>query len=169
MGIHYPLETPRLQLLPFTATDGDALYALESDPAVKRFTGGVLTRQETEKLLQGFIKQFEQTGSGAIAIKRKDHGQIIGLCGLVPDGPDGELFFGLARSAWQQGFATEACHALLKAGFQQLHLHRIYAMVDPENVPSIRVLERLGLRLVHQLETTSTNRKELMYELAVKA
>ena len=102
MGIHYPLETPRLQLLPFTATDGDALYTLESDPAVKRFTGGVLTRQETEKLLQSFIKQFEQTGSGAIAIKRKDHGQMIGLCGLVPDGPDGELFFGLARSAWQQ-------------------------------------------------------------------
>jgi RimJ/RimL family protein N-acetyltransferase len=169
MRIHYPIETPRLQLLPFTASDGDALYALESDPAVKRFTGGVLTRAETEQLLQNFIAQFAETGSAAIAIKRRDTGQIIGLCGLVPDGEEGELFFGLARMAWRQGFATEACRALIKAGFQQLQLQRVCATVDPENTQSIGVLERLGLRLVNQRMSPATNRQELVYELAVNA
>lgn len=165
MRIHYPVVTARLQLVPFTATDGDVLYALESDPAVKQFTGGVLTRTATEQLLQHFISQVTETGLGAVAIKQKANGQIIGLCGLVPDGPDGELFFGLAQQAWGQGFATEACRGLLNAGFQQLALPRISAQVDPANVRSIRVLERLGMRLISKAPEPEAGPVELTYAL----
>lgn len=55
MTIHYPIETSRLQLTPFTLVDGDALYRLESDPVVKRFIGGTLLRVQTEQLLRSFI------------------------------------------------------------------------------------------------------------------
>lgn len=166
MTIQYPIETLRLQLTPFTAADGDALYTLESDPVVKRFTGGVLTRTETATLLQHFITQIAEQGLGAVAIKQKSTAQIIGLCGLVQDEQDGELFFGLARQAWGQGFATEACRALINAGFQQGGFPWIRAAVHPANTASIRVLERLGMHL-HAAQTTPTaSPAELLYWLA---
>jgi len=81
---------------------------------------------------------------GAVAIKLRADGQIVGLCGLVQEAQDRELFFGLARWAWGQGLATAACRGLITACFQQLKLAQISALVDPANAPSIRVLERLG-------------------------
>jgi len=166
MSIQYPLDTLRLQITPFTAADGDALYTLESDPMVKRFTGGVLTRAETATLLQHFITQVAEQGLGAVAIKQKASGQIIGLCGLVQDEQDGELFFGLARQVWGQGFATEACRALIKAGFQQGGFPRIRALTHPANTQSIRVLERLGMRLISDPTAPAANPVELTYWLA---
>jgi RimJ/RimL family protein N-acetyltransferase len=168
MKIHYPLETPRLHLTPFTATDGDALYLLERDPEVKRYGGGTLTRLQTEELLQTFITQVAETGLGAIAIKQKTNAELIGLCGLYLDDSDNtraELFFGLARHRWGQGFATEACHALVDAAFRQSGLRRIVAQVHQENVRSARVLERLGMRCVNR----ETPPPELTYELMASA
>ena len=164
MGLDYPIETPRLSLTPFTVDDGDALYLMESDPAVKRFAGGILTRAETEQLLQGFITQVAATGLGAIAIKMKSSGELIGLCGLVVEEHVGEIFYGLARRAWGQGFAGEACHGLIQAGFQQLALSCIIATVDPANERSIRLLDRLGMRLVRG-DVTAAPSEELLYEL----
>ena len=164
MGLSYPIATPRLVLTPFTGDDGDALYLMESDPAVKRFTGGTLTRAETAQLLQGFITQVAATGLGAIAIKTKSSGELIGLCGLVVEEHVGEIFYGLARRAWGQGFGVETCQGLIQAGFQQLALTRIIATVDPANERSIRLLERLGMRLVHG-DVAAAPTAELVYEL----
>lgn len=168
MGLRYPIETSRLALTPFTSDDGDTLYLMESDPAVKRFTGGTLTRAETAQLLQGFINQVAATGLGAVAIKTKTRGDLIGLCGLIVEENVGEIFFGLARHAWGQGFGGEACQGLIQAGFQQLALPRIIATVDPANARSVRLLERLGLRLVHG-PTDAENADELVYELVAPA
>ena len=164
MGLSYPIETARLALTPFSADDGDALYLMERDPAVKRFTGGTLTRTETEELLQGFITQVTATGLGAIAIKMKSSGELVGLCGLIVEENVGEIFFGLAHRAWGQGFGGEACQGLIQAGFQQLALPRIIATVDPANERSIRLLERLGMRLVHG-DVAAAPTAELVYEL----
>lgn len=165
MRIHYPIVTERLALVAFTAADGDALYALESDPMVKQFTGGTLTRAETEQLLHHFITQVDQTGLGALAIKQRVDNQIVGLCGLIQDEQGGELFFGLARRAWGQGLATEACRGLISAGFQQRKLARISALVDPANVRSIHVLDRLDMRLLPQETAAAAHPTEWRYEL----
>ena len=165
MRIQYPINTLRLHLTPFVKSDGDALYLLESDPIVKRFTGGTLTRDETEQLLQTSIAQVEQSGLGAIAIKLQENGQLIGLCGLLQESNRGEIFFGLAQNAWGQGFASEACRSLIQAGFEQLALECIIAVVDKENLRSIRVLERLGMRLVDQQTNPESASNELLYEL----
>lgn len=163
MTLNFPIETARLRLVPFTADDGDALYLLERDPEVKRYSGGTLTRTQTEKLLQTFITQLAETGLGAIAIKDKVTGELVGLCGLYPvDGDDAvaELFFGVARHWWGQGVATESCRSLIDAAFQQLPLARIIAKVNPENVRSIRVMERIGMRCV----ANECSAEELLYE-----
>jgi RimJ/RimL family protein N-acetyltransferase len=156
MRISYPIETARLQLTPFTAADGDALYALESDPDVKRFAGGVLTRAQSDLLLARFVAQVAESSFGAVAITQRAGGIIIGLCGLYRDGAEAELFFGLARHVWGQGLATEACCGLLNTALQLPSLQRIVAHVDHTNTRSIRVLERIGMDQVAVASSSST-------------
>jgi len=50
------------------------------------------------------------------------------------------------RSRWGLGYATEAAAALLRYGFDQLGLHKISASCDPENIGSVRVLTKIGMR-----------------------
>jgi RimJ/RimL family protein N-acetyltransferase len=160
--IKYPLETARLRLEPFQESDGEALYVMERDPEVKRYAGGVTTRQQSDKMLKKFIGLVAETGFGPIAIKVRATNAIVGLCGFygtdVPQ--EAEIFYGLAREAWGQGYATEAGKALLKAGIQQLGLTAIIAPVHPENLRSIRVVEKIGLTFSHV--TTSYG----LYEVA---
>ena len=77
-------------------------------------------------------------------------GDLIGYCGIEvwEQGPDGELGFSLARSAWGRGYATEAARAWLEHGFSVLGFTRVVAVVKPGNAASIRVLEKVGMRQV---------------------
>ena len=97
------------------------------------------------------VESVAETGLGALAIKVKGTKQIVGLCGIyLTDEPgEAELFYGLARDAWREGYATEACRALIAAARKQLELTTIVAGIHPENLRSIRVLERLGMRFSH--------------------
>ena len=63
-----------------------------------------------------------------------------------PDNPEGWIGYSLNRKFWGQGYATEAAEALVKFGFGQLNLHRIFATCDPFNVASARVLEKAGMQ-----------------------
>lgn len=170
----YPIETARLKIQPFLASDLDALYQMESDPLVKRFTGGTLTRDETAQLLHTFISTVAQTGLGALTLKLKASGQLVGLGGLYPSSaesattPEGELFFGLAQSAWGNGYATEAGHALIAAGFQEFGFQQIIATVHPENTRSIQVLERLGMHCVGSQVEAETGDPIFVYRVERK-
>ena len=168
--MRYPIETPRLRLEPFQASDTDALYRMESDAQVKQFAGGVLTRAQTEKLLKRFIESTRESGFGAIAIKLQGTNEIVGLCGLYltsegEGAEEAELFYGLARHAWGQGYATEACQALTTAAIQQTWLKKIVASVDPQNSRSIRVLERIGMRFSHVEKTSDPDGIEHVFSL----
>jgi ribosomal-protein-alanine N-acetyltransferase len=155
MSIQYPLETERLRLEPFQATDGDALFVMERDPEVKRYAGGVLTRAQTEKQLQKFINSVRETGYGPLAIKLRESNEVIGLGGFYATETPGEaeIFYGFARAAWGQGYATEAANALAIAGIEQMGLTSIVAPVHPENRASVRVLEKIGLTFSQVIET----------------
>jgi RimJ/RimL family protein N-acetyltransferase len=155
MPIQYPLLTSRLRLEPFQPTDGDALYVMERNPEVKQYAGGVTTRAQSDKLLQRFIASVRDTGFGPVAIKLRATGEIVGLCGFYGTEPAGEaeIFYGLARHAWGHGYATEAGQVLIAAGINQTGLTRIIAPVNPENVRSIRVLEKIGMTFSHVTTT----------------
>lgn len=63
-----------------------------------------------------------------------------------PDNREGWLGFCLNRHFWGKGYGTETANALLRFGFQQLDLHRIYATCDPSNNASAHVLEKIGMQ-----------------------
>jgi RimJ/RimL family protein N-acetyltransferase len=82
------------------------------------------------------------------AIELKQTGTLIGDCGLKTevDGRQAEIGFTFSRAYQGRGFASEAVARLLDYAFGELDLHRVYAITDQENAPSVALLERLGLR-----------------------
>src|SRR5262245_54742203 len=82
-------------------------------------------------------------------------GAIIGGCSLSarsrPENATAEIGYCLAPEAWGRGYGTEAVAALRDFGFCDAGLHRIFALVDPENMASSRLLVRLGFRLEGQM------------------
>jgi RimJ/RimL family protein N-acetyltransferase len=147
-----PLTTARLRIRSLREEDADALYRIYSDPEAMRFvgsTGKTRTRAQTGKSLAGFMADREQHGFGLWATELRATGEMIGMCGLMRiegAGPDVEVVYVLEQPAWGQGYATEMARACLDAGFTSFGLERIIALAYPENGPSIRVMEKAGMR-----------------------
>ena len=112
---------------------------------------GPLATDEIETWLTDQMKVYEQqNGVGLFAIVRKSDSEIIGYCGLteLPDiegGPELEVGYRLIRSAWGNGYATEAASAVRDYAFSELDQTRLVSLIDPTNTRSIRVAEKLGM------------------------
>jgi len=143
------IETARLLLCMFTQDDLDDLSLIYADADVMRYLSGhPLSREETAGWLNYFLTGWENYGFGWWAVVLKESGELIGHCGLqfIHVTPEVEVTYGLATAYWRKGLASEAARACLRYGFEQLRLDRIYALADPGNVGSHRVMERVGLR-----------------------
>ena len=141
-----PITTRRLVIRPFDEGDLDAAYQVSSDPEARRFTGGVLSRDESDRGIRGHIDRVSRSGLGARAVIESRSARVIGYCGLqgFADTEEIELFYGYATHAWGRGFATEAATEFIDLGFRCLPSERLVAIVHPENLASRRVLEKLG-------------------------
>lgn len=147
------VETERLILREFDEGDAESFYLMLSDPAVIRYTGdpgGGLTsvEQALEVLRSRPIADYRSYGYGRWACVFKASCEVIGFAGLkyLPDLHEVDLGYRLLPAYWGQGLATEACRAVLDYGRTRLGIGRIMALVDPENVASVRILEKLGLK-----------------------
>ena len=143
------LETSRLILKPGTLADAPNLVILNSDPEVVRYTGdgplrNILEAEEVVK--ERLIPQFQKYRMGRFNTFLKD-GTFIGWCGLkyFPENDEVDLGYRLMKKYWGQGYATEASKICLKYGFETLGLKRIVARAMPENVNSIKVMQKLGM------------------------
>jgi ribosomal-protein-alanine N-acetyltransferase len=145
------LETDRLILRRLVPEDLDALYALYSDPEVRRyFPEGTLDYAETKEELVWFLNGHPQNPQlGLWATIYKPTGELIGRCGLLPwtiDGhPEVEVAYMLAKQFWGQGLATEAAQAIVQYAFNQLGYARLICLIDRDNAASIRVATRIGM------------------------
>lgn len=143
------IETARLLLRMFSRDDLDDLSRIYADGDVMRYLSGhPLTREETAGWLNYFLAGWEDYGFGWWAVVLRESGELIGHCGLqfIHVTPEVEVTYGLATRYWRMGLASEAARACLRYGFAQLKLDRIYALADPGNIGSHRVMERVGMR-----------------------
>ncbi|GII61376.1 N-acetyltransferase [Sphaerisporangium krabiense] len=149
----YPIETARLSLRPFTMDDLEALYAFHSRPDVARFLyWDARTRDETRAALENKIgwAQLREGGDTLnIAAELRETGVLIGDLTLFwrsAEHRQGEIGFVFHPDHHGRGLATEASREILRLGFEDLGLHRIYGRCEARNTPSARLLERLGMR-----------------------
>ena len=148
-----PLSTARLRMRKFRPTDQEALYALHRDGGVTRFAGGSKNKRESLATLQRIIERVNRTGFGPLAVTRRCDRQqseaLIGWCGVQPlrDSAHYEIIYALAAEFWGYGYATEAAGAIMHIAFSSNDLvnDEIVGLVYPQNLPSIRVLEKLGM------------------------
>ena len=145
-----PIETARLLLRPFRLEDLPRVFLWAGDPVATQFTGGAKSLDETRRWLADMMhRTLREAPLGKRAIVLKADGLAIGYCGIgrLPHSAqrEVEISYGLIRSCWGQGYATEAAGALLAHAFGELHLPEIVAAIHPENHASLAVARRLGL------------------------
>jgi len=152
------LETERLLLRRLLPEDLDDLFALYSDPEIRKyFPEGTLTYDETREELEWFLNGHPAHPElGLWATIYKETGQFIGRCGLLPWTIDGraevEVAYLLAKEYWRQGLGTEAAGAILAYGFEHLQLSRLICMIDRENLASIGVATNIGMTFERETE-----------------
>ncbi len=142
-------ETERLSLREFRVEDAEAFFQLRSDPQVIRFTGDepLQSLNQARKAIEDY-PDFETVGFGRWACVLKETQETIGFCGLkyLSDLQEVDLGYRLLPRYWCRGLATEASRACVEFGFEVLKLDEIIALVLRQNKPSIRVLEKVGMR-----------------------
>jgi ribosomal-protein-alanine N-acetyltransferase len=152
------VETKRLFFRRFIPDDLKALFALYSDPEVRRyFPEGTLTYEETKEELEWFLNGHPAHPElGLWATIHKETGEFIGRCGLLPwtieDRPEVEVAYMLAKAYWGQGLGTEAAQAILDYGFEQLQLSRLICLIDAENQASQKVAQKIGMTFEKEVD-----------------
>jgi RimJ/RimL family protein N-acetyltransferase len=148
-------ETRRLTHRAFTLDDAEVFYSLNSNPEVMRLTGEppLPSLEAARDAIAGY-PDFDEVGYGRWACVLKETGTVIGFCGLkyLADLDAVDVGYRFLTPYWGRGFATEACRASLEFGFSTLGLQEIIGLVFTQNIASIRVLEKMGMRLVSEFE-----------------
>lgn len=145
------IYTERLHLRRWKESDKEPFAALNADPVVMEFFPNTLSREESDAFVQRIEERFEKWGFGPWAVELKETGQFIGYVGLAipqfeaPFMPAVEIGWRLAKEYWGKGYATEAANACLDVAFNQLGLKEIISFTVPANIPSRKVMERLGM------------------------
>jgi [ribosomal protein S5]-alanine N-acetyltransferase len=151
----FQLTTNRLILRPFEKEDASHLFELNNDPKVIRYTGDIPF--ETVKHAEDFIlnyDQYEKYRMGRFSVLEKTENTFFGWCGLKysPKFDEVDLGFRFIRKHWNQGFASEASEASLKYGFQDLKLDKVVGRAMIENIASIKVLEKVGMKFKKEFD-----------------
>lgn len=148
-----PIITERLMLRKLTQKDIDNIFLLDSNPEVMKYVGvpPVTNKQESAKMIENIINQYEKNGTGRLAVIEKESNQFIGWSGikLLTGEVNGfknvyELGYRFLPEFWGKGYATESAIASLDLGFNQLNADKIYAYADVGNESSSRILIKLG-------------------------
>lgn len=168
------LETPRLRLRPFQIADAAGLHDAYGDPEAMRFWDfpALASVAETERAVRWSMK-YNPYAYGVWAVATKDGDRCLGLVNYHHREQRNrrlEVGYILARAHWRRGIMSEAMTALLDHCFVALQVRRVEALIQPENVASIRLAEGLGFRcesgpMRDRLRVGDTFHDQLMYGL----
>jgi [ribosomal protein S5]-alanine N-acetyltransferase len=141
------LETARLRLRPYLESDIEELLPLIGAREVAATTLRI-SHPYTEQDAKAFLLLVQEPGRIWLVVSLRSDGRQIGGIGLTVDQQHqhAELGYWLGAQYWGKGYATEAAREMLRFGFEDLRLHRIYASHFKHNPASGRVLVKLGMR-----------------------
>ena len=146
------LTTERLRLRQLNHDDAEAIVALFSSPEVLRF----LNQEQTDsvekavRLINWLNGLYDKHEAVQWAITLQGQNRLIGTCGNYAWDQENrhiDVGYHLLPSYWGQGYATEACHAIVGWSFEHMNLHRVQADCTVGNVASERVLLKCGFKV----------------------
>jgi [ribosomal protein S5]-alanine N-acetyltransferase len=145
------LHTARLTLRPLGEGDGPALFAIFSDPAVVRYwsRSAWTDMAQAEAMLAAAAEDYAGGTGLRYGIVVSATGELVGVASLFAFNRDNrrcELGYVLGSRHWGRGYVSEALVPVLDHAFGALDMNRIEADIDPRNIASQRVLEKLAFR-----------------------
>ena len=148
------LQTERLVLEPFSKDHSLGMFELWSSPEVSCYSGPAIdfwgnpielpatNSQESDKILDFFIRHQEQGTAFRWALLLKDKPQFTGAVGFNSLGRCSEIAFHLHPRFWGKGIMSEACRAAISWATSTYGSHSIDAYIEPGNLASIRLIHR---------------------------
>lgn len=159
------IYTDRLVIREFTQVDIDKVFPLLSDPIVMKHCFGHLDIIGAQKWLNSTIESYKKYGYDFWAAYEKNADTFLGTIGLLNEEIDGKqepcLAFMIGRKYWNKGYATEGAMACINYAFKSLKLEKLMATVEIENLQSISVLKKIGMKYIG--ETNISNKKVYIY------
>lgn len=148
------IETGRLLLRQFTQADFETYVAYYNDEATAKYVGGKLSRAQAWRHMASILGHWVLKGFGLWAVEEKSTGDFIGCIGLwEPEGwPELEVGYWLTERAQGHGYACEAALRARDFAYQELGATTLVSYIHPDNVPSIRLAERMGATLEETIE-----------------
>lgn len=146
------IQTERLLLRPWRQEDRAAFAAMNADARVRRFYPSLLSREESDASIERYQEMYLRDGCCFFAAELRETSAFIGCIGLqrmsfaLPSitSPTFEIGWRLTPEVWGQGLATEGARAALQFAFERQNLSEVVAITVPMNLPSRRVMEKLG-------------------------
>jgi ribosomal-protein-alanine N-acetyltransferase len=161
------IQTNRLVFREFTQADIDKLFLLLSDTIVMKHCSGPIDITGTKKWLDMSIECYEKYGYDYWAVYEKNTDTFIGQIGILNQEIAGEqedcLAFMIGQKYWNKGYATEGAIACINYAFKSLRIEKLIATVEPENLQSICVLKKIGMKYAG--ETNYANKKVYIYSM----
>ena len=162
------LETERLTLRWLTTEDAPFILTLLNDPGWLQFIGdrGVRTIEDARSyILNGPAAMVERLGFGLYLTERKTDGEPIGICGLIKrDGLDDiDIGFAFLPQFCGFGYAFEAAHAVMGLGKNKFGLSRIVGITAPDNLTSIKLLEKIGMKYERTLQLPKIEGESMLF------
>jgi RimJ/RimL family protein N-acetyltransferase len=149
------VATDRLLLRAWRSADAEPFAEINADPAVMRLLGGPLSRGRSDEMLERMVARWAVQGYGRCAVEERATGSLLGFVGLGPTlavpGAT-EIGWRLASHCWGRGLATEAARAVRYLAFDEFGLDRLVSVTRPDNVASLGVMGKIGMRHWTDLE-----------------
>jgi ribosomal-protein-alanine N-acetyltransferase len=145
------IRTARLILRPWRQDDLPSFAEQNGDPYTMQFLRDTLSHEESDAYAARAAKHIQNHGFGKWAVEAPGLAPFIGAVGLswvsfeASFTPAVEVAWRLNRRYWGAGYATEAARAAIEDGFSRVGLMEIVALTTLSNIPSMRVMERLGM------------------------
>jgi RimJ/RimL family protein N-acetyltransferase len=160
------LETSRLVVRRMTELDAPYILELLNEPSFLECIGDRHVRTEEDArayIRNGPVASYNRFGFGLYLVALKAAATPIGICGLLKRDtlPDVDVGFAFSPGYWHQGYAIEAARAVVEHGRRVLGLHRVVAITTIANLPSQRVLGKLGMAFEGMVRL-GDDREELM-------
>lgn len=152
-----------------TTEDASDFYNLNLDEEVLKYTGEkpFVNLQASIDFLTNY-DQYEKYEVGRLAVIVKETGKFIGWCGLKysQDKNEYDIGFRFYKDYWNKGFATETAKKCLDFGFTELGIEKIIGRAMKENIASIKVLEKTGMKFKENFDFEG--QEGVIYELTKK-
>ena len=152
------IETERLFLRKLELQDEAELASILCDPESMRYYPNVFSREQVAGWIEWNIENYRQYNHGLWAVILKKGNAFLGDCGITMQDIEGrklpELGYHIKKEYCNQGFATEAAKACIEYAFTALGFDTLYTYTKSDNIPSMRVAEKNGMRFVKHFQKT---------------